>query len=487
MIAASSNPSSGPRTLAGTNALIDALPEGQRRARQIPPSADYSDIVKEKGKEEKGKEEKGKEKGEGRERKAKRKREEDRDDEGEEVPTFLDWVGKIKKSSPTIFLSFDGACRGNQSAERQASYACCMWIEGGEETPLLFGHREERLGGDRPTNNKAELRAAILAAQFAQEVAEKMSRSIDVSIRGDSMYVVNGIIDGRLSTTTKEKSEQVNWEEWNDLRRAIREATKVNFFWKWVPRCLNRAADACANAVLDNTTINDGDWALAVPHAPPGLSIPDEKLLSYWSCTERTACKFLSPFMHDAWRKLFYALLQEAMTVDTAPAWFAVIAAPTIYLFPQPKAVQRVFLGRVSEVSEARRVFEETMSVPKVVERRQFAKRSTEESISYLVSGGKSARACELLEEKSVSVLPATKEDAERTWPNRSEGVLRFDDTTAMDINFAQVVAAARGMRNGRAADLGGWTKELFMVLLREASDFEKMQIEHFFMRIGRA
>jgi hypothetical protein len=44
---------------------------------------------------------------------------------------------------------------------------------------------------------------------------------------------------------------------------------------------------------------------------------------------------------------------------------------------------------------------------------------------------------------------------------------------------------AVRGTKNGKAADLMGWTKELFSIVLREMDDQKKMQIEYMFIRMA--
>lgn len=411
--------------------------------------------------------------------------------DGAEEDLFSFFKGDLEKLiglKKHITVTFDGACRGNQTKEKKASCGACAWVMSGDDKAGdAFDFRMSKIEGDKPTNNKAELRACIMAVRLAAEIAGALKETPNVIIKGDSLYVVSGVLDGKLATITKEKSAQINWEEWNELRRAVLEADCV-FEWRWIPRCLNEAADECANAALDDKDINRVPLYNKVPWRETSHAIQQQDLWDYWTCTTRSACKFLSPYLHDSWRKLFFALLHNALsaTQDVEAAWFSVIAAPMIYLFPQPKASQRTFLSRVSDINIATKVFSDTLTKPTAIEKREFPSKTLEQSVEYLVSCGKSSRACELLEGKVISVMPATKPDAVKTWPEaKYDNKLLFKDTDAMDIAFAQIVAAVRGMRNGKAADLGGWTKELFSVLLRDISDINKQLIEMFFTKVA--
>jgi ribonuclease HI len=455
-----------------------------------PPSADYSSIISggKKEREDENEETKSTRQGETPTKPKTKKTITEAEVEGGKIfnsffETLKGW--DFAEGEPKIVLSFDGACRGNGKGDRDASYACCAFLLDSTSMVCVTAEKRSYRLGDA-TNNKAELRAAIEAVKLANDIAKvHPTKTFNFNILGDSMYVINGIHEGRIHTTTKDESSQINWQEWSDFRVEMRRASdRTAVSWNWIPRALNSAADLCANAVLDSEEVSISSLVERVPVVDKSTPLTDDHLINFWTTTGRPSCKYLSPFMHDVWRKLFFGLLTNAMQQNTAQAWFAVFVAPLVYLFPQSKATQKIFISRCANVKMALEVFHDTLKTPKAIERKVYPTRPLEEAVQFLVANAKAARACEQLEGLSSSLQTPNQHDIVKAWPQRPDALCKFDIEGALDVNYSQIVFAMKGMKSGKAADLGGWTKELFSIITREASQEEKMQIEHLFVRI---
>ena len=252
-----------------------------------PPSADYLSIASGGKDREEGKEEKQI----GKKREVVKKTiTQERTAAAEETLIFDIFFEVLKawnfvEGVPEIVLSFDGACRNNGKGDRDASYACCAFLLGksadSADTPMhcmTAEKRSHRLGD--ATNNKAELRAAIEAVKLANEISQvHPKKTFNFKFLGDSMYVINGIFEGRLHTTTAEESSQINWKEWSDFRVEMRRLTDhVKTSWNWIPRALNSAADMCANAVLDSEEVDVSALVERVPVVDSSKPITDDDI-----------------------------------------------------------------------------------------------------------------------------------------------------------------------------------------------------------------
>ena len=138
-----------------------------------------------------------------------------------------------------VVIYTDGACRGNPGP-------------GGSGALLEYGkHNKELSGAERKTtNNRMELTAAISAL-------ESLSRSCQVRLYTDSVYVKNGITLWLVNwkqknwKTTSRKPVK-NMELWQQLDLVCQ---KHNIDWQWVKGHAgnpgNEKADQLANQAID--------------------------------------------------------------------------------------------------------------------------------------------------------------------------------------------------------------------------------------------
>lgn len=106
----------------------------------------------------------------------------------------------------------DGACRGNQGKERQASWGFIVYDD---VTGKRLGSKSDYLGNR--TNNEAELIAMLEAMKWIS--AKTNTRA---TIHTDSAYVMNGLLEWmpnwkRNGWKTANKGEVKNKELWQAL------------------------------------------------------------------------------------------------------------------------------------------------------------------------------------------------------------------------------------------------------------------------------
>lgn len=137
----------------------------------------------------------------------------------------------------------DGACRGNPGP-------------GGWGVLLRYGDKEKELyGGEKnTTNNRMELMAAIMAL-------ESLTRSVEVEVTTDSVYVKNGISSWiakwkQNGWKTANRKPVKNVDLWKRLDTAVREH---DVEWHWVKghagHAENERADQLANRGIDELDI----------------------------------------------------------------------------------------------------------------------------------------------------------------------------------------------------------------------------------------
>lgn len=142
----------------------------------------------------------------------------------------------------TVIIYADGCCKGNPGP-------------GGWGAVLLFNHAEKKIWGGKndTTNNQMELTAVI-------EALKLLTRSCDVHIYVDSMYVKNGMtswIYGWKRKNWKTASGQPvkNSDLWWELDCL---ASKHNIKWNWVKghagNHYNEVADSLSNRWIINGT-----------------------------------------------------------------------------------------------------------------------------------------------------------------------------------------------------------------------------------------
>ena len=137
-------------------------------------------------------------------------------------------ITHITQQNTTHTVYIDGSCVRNGSTSAQAGYGL-FW---GDKHPW---NCSIPLSAEiSPTNNKAELRAAIKAVQVATENDLK-----ELIVNSDSKYVISGITEWVQKWTDNgwktSSGEQVkNKEEWTELIKLIN-SCKTNITWYHVP------------------------------------------------------------------------------------------------------------------------------------------------------------------------------------------------------------------------------------------------------------
>ena len=136
----------------------------------------------------------------------------------------------------------DGACRGNPGP---GGWGVLLRIDGGE-TPLWGGE-------NNTTNNRMELKAAIMALEYFEE-------NIALSITTDSTYVKDGMTKWLENWKTKNwltasKKPVKNKDLWVKLDE-LNSTRQVSWFWvkAHAGHRENEIADMLANRGIDELT-----------------------------------------------------------------------------------------------------------------------------------------------------------------------------------------------------------------------------------------
>ncbi|AXT84616.1 bifunctional RNase H/acid phosphatase [Aeromicrobium sp. A1-2] len=130
-----------------------------------------------------------------------------------------------------IIIEADGGSRGNPGP---ASYGALVRDA---ETGQVMAQRGETIG--IATNNVAEYSGLIAGLELAREHAPDAS---EVEVRMDSKLVVEQMA-GRW---------KIKHESMKPLARQAQQLAPPGVVWTWIPRERNQAADALANAALDD-------------------------------------------------------------------------------------------------------------------------------------------------------------------------------------------------------------------------------------------
>jgi ribonuclease HI len=149
----------------------------------------------------------------------------------------------------------DGGCRGNgQPGSIGAAAAVFKLRYGGQEvwTSRLASY-------PRPTNQRAEISAIILALEQALEKYDGLDGSpwLDVTIYSDSRYAVDcmtnwvykWVRNGWRNAAGQEVANRDLIEKASDLDDQLKEDGKVEYVW--IPREKNQDADRACNEELD--------------------------------------------------------------------------------------------------------------------------------------------------------------------------------------------------------------------------------------------
>ena len=154
---------------------------------------------------------------------------------GRAGPGLFDHPGEPGVGIPDrrLIVEADGGARGNPGP---AAYGAV--VRDGQTSKILA---TEGLPIGRATNNVAEYRGLIAGLQMARE----LDSTAAVEVRMDSRLVIE-----QMAGRWKVKH--------TDMKRLALEAARwrpATVTWTWVPRELNKAADALVNRALDGDPV----------------------------------------------------------------------------------------------------------------------------------------------------------------------------------------------------------------------------------------
>ncbi len=167
-----------------------------------------------------------------------------------------------------MHLYTDGACSGNPGPGGWG--VVVKWTHKPAHEPI------ELSGGERSaTNNRMELRAAIVALEYALERADRLGSPAVVHLSSDSRHVIDGATlwaerwerNGWRTANKKEVANQQLWRRLRALCRALCAATLQPVQWHWVKahsgHTENERADALAREAMEPykmaLTVDDGE------------------------------------------------------------------------------------------------------------------------------------------------------------------------------------------------------------------------------------
>ena len=388
-----------------------------------------------------------------------------------------------------LVVSFDGACRNNGRGNKSEVQSSCAAV--------LFHATASSVMSMVPlalklptvnTNNKAEILGCVQAIKLAIECFKKTGRTV-YRIVGDSTYVIQALQNHKLTTLTLQKSDQTNWDEWNQLRAVLAAMpTEMQVTFSWIPRSLNAASDRLANNVLD---AQEYDVDFCKEHPPIPMILPDDEIYhrveDFWF-QARPSCRYLSNFLIQPWKVAFFNILRLAINnPKSVEPWAMLLSLPKVLLFPQPKAAQKTFISQNSSYEKFVELFRVTVGSPRP-ERGESTMQSppnVAQVVEKLVAQNRIAKALDVIEGSRVAVQKPTMSACTQFWPRRQDDIHVFPDVPLATIQFASILAATRKFSKGRAPDILGWNKELFLPIVTSADDDEKLLLEQFFFLIA--
>ncbi len=151
-----------------------------------------------------------------------------------------------------IIIEADGGSRGNPGP---SSYGALVRDA---DTGMVIAQRGQTIGF--ATNNVAEYSGLIAGLEMAREYAPDAT---DVEVRMDSKLVIEQMA-GRW---------KIKHESMKPLAVEARRLLPASVTWTWVPREQNAAADALANAALDDEAAG-GEGKVGEPGLPAGVAAP---------------------------------------------------------------------------------------------------------------------------------------------------------------------------------------------------------------------
>ncbi|KAJ5157695.1 ribonuclease H1 [Penicillium canariense] len=155
----------------------------------------------------------------------------------------------------------DGGCRGNGRASAIGSAAAVFKTKHGYQswTSSLPAYPP-------PTNQRAEIRAIIVALELALEKFDRLDHNpaLDVKIYSDSRYAVDCMTkwiykwanNGWINYAGNSVANRDLLEEASDLDDRLKEEGDVTYIW--IPREKNKMADEICNEDMDQQCDDSG-------------------------------------------------------------------------------------------------------------------------------------------------------------------------------------------------------------------------------------
>ncbi|OQE20541.1 hypothetical protein PENSTE_c013G05253 [Penicillium steckii] len=150
----------------------------------------------------------------------------------------------------------DGACRRNGQPGATGAAAAVLMKRGGGTSSWF----KKLPANPRPTNQRAEITAIIIALQQALVLFRTLQTDprLDITIYSDSRYAVNCMNEwvykwcsnGWINSAGFEVANRDLIEEASNLDDQLKEEGSVQY--KWIPREDNQIADELCNQVLDD-------------------------------------------------------------------------------------------------------------------------------------------------------------------------------------------------------------------------------------------
>jgi len=155
----------------------------------------------------------------------------------------------------TMVIYVDGGCQGNgQAGSRGAAAAVFKRRDGGREVSTLL-----LPDYPRPTNQRAELTAIIMAQEQALEKLDRMHMSpyLNLRIYSDSQYAIRCLMEwlpiwcnnGWRNAEGRPVANRDLIQKASDLDDILNERGRVEYLW--IPREENWEADEWCNRALD--------------------------------------------------------------------------------------------------------------------------------------------------------------------------------------------------------------------------------------------
>ncbi|KAI0009573.1 ribonuclease H-like domain-containing protein [Xylariaceae sp. FL0662B] len=150
----------------------------------------------------------------------------------------------------------DGGCRGNGQPGAIGAAACCLMNRFGD---CECYQARELPRYPVPTNQRAEIRAIIMALKWALERYDELNGCprMDVRIHSDSRYAVDCMSNwiykwtrnGWTNSSGNEVANRDLLEKASHLDDRVTDLGSVNYIW--IPREQNQDADRICNEALD--------------------------------------------------------------------------------------------------------------------------------------------------------------------------------------------------------------------------------------------